>query len=166
VEHFQEVFTALRGADVSLKANKSHLFQEEVEYLGDIVRRGEQEVQKKPFCGLKEASPLRWKEDLRSFPGMCNVYWRFFRDYAQVARPLADDEFQEARSVEDGVIRGVWGVRGAQQAAHGGTHPRPTAASGSLHVDHGRKRVAGRRGPTIGTTRSIHAARGLLESLP
>ena len=75
MEHFQEVLTALRGADVSLKAKKSHLFQEEVEYLGDIVRRGDQEVQDKNFRGLKEASPLRWKEDLRSFPGMCNVYW-------------------------------------------------------------------------------------------
>ena len=45
VEHFREVFTALRGAGVSLKAKKSHLFQEEVEFLGHIVGRGELKVQ-------------------------------------------------------------------------------------------------------------------------
>jgi len=44
-EHHREVFTALRGAGVSLKAKKSHLFQEEVEFLGHIVGRGELKVQ-------------------------------------------------------------------------------------------------------------------------
>jgi len=89
VEHLREVFTALRGAGVSLKAKKCHLFQEEVEYLGHIVGRGELKVQDRNIRGLKEASPPRCKKDLRSFLGMCNVYWRFVKDYAQVARPLA-----------------------------------------------------------------------------
>jgi len=89
VEHLREDFTALRGAGVSLKANKCHLFQEKVEYLGHIVGRGELKVQDKNIRGLKEASPPRCKQDLRSFLGMCNVYRRFVKDYAQVARPLA-----------------------------------------------------------------------------
>jgi len=89
VEHLREVFTAPRGAGVSLKAKKCHLFQAEVEYLGHIVGPGELKVQDKNIRGLKEASPPRCKKELRSFLGMCNVYRRFVMDYAQVARPLA-----------------------------------------------------------------------------
>jgi len=40
VEHLWEVFTALRGAGVSLKAKECHLFQQEVEYFGHTVGRG------------------------------------------------------------------------------------------------------------------------------
>ena len=40
VEHLRQVFSALRGPGVSLKAKKCNLFQEEVEYLGHIVGRG------------------------------------------------------------------------------------------------------------------------------
>jgi len=57
--------------------------------LGHIVGRGELKVQDKNIRGLKEASPPRCKKDIRSFLGMCNVYRRFVKDYAQVARPLA-----------------------------------------------------------------------------
>jgi len=89
VEHLQEDVTALRGASVCLKAKKCHLFEEEVEYLGHIVGRGELKVQDKNIRRLKYASPPRCKKDLRSFLGMCNIYRRFVRDYAEVARPLA-----------------------------------------------------------------------------
>jgi len=44
VEHLLEVFAALRGAGVSLKAKKCLLFQEEVQYLGHIVGRGQLQV--------------------------------------------------------------------------------------------------------------------------
>ena len=89
VEHLRDIFAALRGAGVSLKAKKFHFFQEEVEYLGHIVGRGQMQVQDKNIRGLKEASTPLCKKDLRSFLGMCNVYRMFFKDYAQVARPLA-----------------------------------------------------------------------------
>jgi len=89
LEHLREVFAALRGAGVSLRAKKCHLFQKEVKYLGHIVGRPQLQVQDKNIRGLKEASPPRCKKDLRSFLGMCNVYRRLVKDYAQVARPLA-----------------------------------------------------------------------------
>jgi len=56
--------------------------------LGHIVGRGQLQVQDKNIRGLKEASPPRCKKDLRIFLGLCNVYRRFVKDYAQVARPL------------------------------------------------------------------------------
>lgn len=89
VEHLREVFAVLQRSGLSLKAKKCHLFQEEVEYLGHIVGRGRLKVQEKNIQGLKEASPPRCKKDLRSFLGMCNVYRRFVKDYASIARPLA-----------------------------------------------------------------------------
>jgi len=57
--------------------------------LGHIVGRGELKVQDNNVRGLKEASPSRCKKDLRRFLGMCNVYRRFVKDYAQVPLPLA-----------------------------------------------------------------------------
>ena len=89
VEHLREVFTALAKARVSLKAKKCHLFQEEVEYLGHIVGRGELKVQDKNIRRLREAAPPRCTKDLRSLLGMCNVYRMFVKDYARVARPLS-----------------------------------------------------------------------------
>jgi len=57
VQHLREIFTELRGAGVSLKAMKCHLFQKEEEYLGHIVGRRELKVQDKNIRGPKEASP-------------------------------------------------------------------------------------------------------------
>ena len=80
VEHLREVLAALRGAGVSLKAKKCHLFQEEVEYLGHIVGRGQLKVQEKNIRGLKKASSPRSKKDLRSFLMMRNAYRRCVKD--------------------------------------------------------------------------------------
>jgi len=89
LEHLREVFAALRGAGVSLRAKKCHLLQEEVEYLGPIVGRGQLTEQVRNIHGLKEASPARCRKDLRRFMRMCRVYQRFVKDYAEVAWPLA-----------------------------------------------------------------------------
>ena len=89
VEHLREVFAALRCAGVSLIAKKCHYFQEAVEYMGHLMGRGQLKVQDKNVRGLKDAPPARCKKDLRSFVGMCNLYRKFVKDYAQVSRPLA-----------------------------------------------------------------------------
>jgi len=88
ITHLDEVFGLLSRAGVSLKASKCFFFQEEVEYLGHIVGRGHIRVNEKNLVGLRRAEPPRTKKDLRSFLGMCNVYRRFVKDYAQVARHL------------------------------------------------------------------------------
>lgn len=86
--HLEEIFELLARAGVSLKATKCFLFQDEVEYLGHIVGKGQLRVNEKNLVGLREAKTPRTKKDLRSFLGMCNVYRRFVKDYAKVARPL------------------------------------------------------------------------------
>jgi len=88
ITHLDEVFGLLSRAGVSLNASKCFLSQEKVEYLGHIMGRGHIRVNEKNLVGLRRAEPRRTKKDLRSFLGMCNVYRRFVKDYAQVARPL------------------------------------------------------------------------------
>eukprot|EP00170_Pyropia_yezoensis_P003248 contig_13578_g3255 len=84
----EEVFSLLAKAGVSLKASKCFLFEEEVEYLGHNVGKVQVRVNEKNLVGLRQAEPFKTKKGLRSFLGMCNVYRRFVKDYAEVARPL------------------------------------------------------------------------------
>lgn len=86
--HLEEVFSLLAKAGVSLKASKCFLFQDEVHYLGHIVGKGQVRVNEKNLVGLRQAQPPKTKKDLRSFLCMCNVYRRFVKDYAAVAKPL------------------------------------------------------------------------------
>jgi len=88
ITHLDEVFGLLSRAGVFLKASKCFLVQEEVEYLGHIVGRGHIRENEKNLVRLRRAEPPRTKKDVWSFLGMCNVYRRFVKDYAQVARPL------------------------------------------------------------------------------
>jgi len=73
---------------VSFKASKCFCFQEKVEYLGHIVGRRHIRVTDKYLMGLHRTESPWTKKDLRSFLGRCNVYRRFVKDYAQMARPL------------------------------------------------------------------------------
>jgi len=57
VEHVQEVFAALHGAGVSLKAEKCHLFQEDVEYLGHIVGRANGRCRTRISAGSRRRLP-------------------------------------------------------------------------------------------------------------
>jgi len=88
ITYLNEVSSLLSRAGASRKASKCSLSQEEVKYLGHIVGSGHIRVNEKNLVGLRLAEPPRTKKDLRSFLGMCNVYRRFVKDYAQAARPL------------------------------------------------------------------------------
>jgi len=90
-EHFQhldEVLARLGKAGVTLKAANCHFFQEEVEYLGHVIRPGRVHVLEK---NLRALSSLRYPEtqtQMKSFLGMCGVYRRFLADFAKIAKPL------------------------------------------------------------------------------
>lgn len=88
LKHLEEVFEILSKAGVSLKPSKCFLFHDEVQYLGLVVGKGQLRVDEKRLVGLRQAQTPKTKKDLRSILGMCNVFWRFFKDYAKVARPL------------------------------------------------------------------------------
>jgi len=89
IRHLREVLLLLEKAGVSLKPSKCHLFQQEVEYLGHVFRPGQLLVNQKNITSLAQALPPRNQTELKSFLGMCNVYRRFIKHYAHIAKPLA-----------------------------------------------------------------------------
>jgi len=86
--HLDKIFTVLSEAGITLKAEKCHLFSSEVEYLGHVVRPGRIGVNEKNLKALRRAKFPRTQTQMRSFLGMCNVYWRFVSNYTKVASPL------------------------------------------------------------------------------
>jgi len=88
IRHLREVLLLQKKAGVSLKPSKFHLFQKEVDYLGHVVRPGQLLVNQKNIKSLAKALPPRNQTELESFPGMCNVYRPYIKDYAHIAKPL------------------------------------------------------------------------------
>jgi len=88
IRHLREILLLLEKSGVSLKLSKCHLFQQEVEYLGHVVRPGQLLVSQKNIKILAQALPPRNQTELKSFLGMCNVYRRYIKDYAHIAKPL------------------------------------------------------------------------------
>jgi len=88
IRHLREVLLLLEEAGVSLKPSKCHLFQQEVEYMGHVVRPGQVLVNQKNIKSLAQALPPRNQPELKSFLGMCSVYRRFIKDNAHIAKPL------------------------------------------------------------------------------
>jgi len=88
IRHLREVLILLEKAGVALKTSKCHLFHQEVEYLGHVVRSGQLLVNQKKLTSLAQAIPPSSQTELKSFLGMCNVYRRFMRDFVHSAKPL------------------------------------------------------------------------------
>ena len=86
--HLREVLLLLEKAGVSLKPSKCHLFQQEVEYLGHVIRPGQLLVNQKNIESLAQALPPRNLTELKSFLGMRNVYRRVIKERAHIAKPL------------------------------------------------------------------------------
>jgi len=84
------VLTLLGKHGVNLKAQKCHLFCNEVEYLGLVVRPGRLSVNEKNLKAITKAVFPKTQTQLRSFFGMCNVYRRFTVDFDKTAKPLND----------------------------------------------------------------------------
>jgi len=88
VEDVDTVLHRLREAGVTLTLEKCTWFSDEVENLGHIVRPGKLHVHNKNVDALKHAKFPTTTTQLKSFLGMCNVYRRFFKDFAKRAKPL------------------------------------------------------------------------------
>jgi len=88
IRHLREVLLLLESAGVSLKPSKCHLFQQEVQYLENVVRPGQLLMNEKSIKSLAQALPPRNQTEPKSVLGMCNVYRRFIKAYAHIAKPL------------------------------------------------------------------------------
>jgi len=88
LSHLDTVLTLLGKHGVTLKAQKCHLFTNEVEYLGHVVRPGRLSVNEKNIKAIKKSRFPQTQTQLRSLLGICNVYGRFTVDFAKTAKPL------------------------------------------------------------------------------
>ena len=75
-----------------LKLKKCFFFRDEVEYLGHRIRPGTLSVSResKVTRAIEKAVFPQTLTQMRSFLGAANVYRRFIRGYADIARPLQD----------------------------------------------------------------------------
>jgi len=88
LSRFDMVLTLLGNHGVTRKAQKCHLFSNEVEYLGHVVRPGRLRVNEKNLKAIKKAAFPKTQTQRRSFLGMCKVYGRLMVDFAKTAKPL------------------------------------------------------------------------------
>ena len=85
-----EVLQRLRAHDLYLRPEKCKFEQEEVEYLGLIIRRGKVTMDPTKVRAVTGWPPPRNLKELRGFLGFANFYRQFIRDFAHIARPLND----------------------------------------------------------------------------
>lgn len=85
IEQLYEILTTLADAGVTLKIPKRHLFQREVEYLGQIFKPGRLEIDRTKVESLRQAQPPKNKTQFSSFLGLFNVYRRFIDELTRMA---------------------------------------------------------------------------------
>jgi len=88
LQHLDEVLTLLGKAGVTFQSSKCHFFQEEVEYLGHVIRPGRVHVVEKNLRALRGLRYLETQTQMTRFLGTCGVYRRFVADFAKIAKPL------------------------------------------------------------------------------
>lgn len=79
LSHLDRVFILLSEAGVTLKPTKCHLFSNEVEYLGHIVRPGRVGVNANNIMAIRRAKLPLMQTQLRSFLGIVtctDAFWR------------------------------------------------------------------------------------------
>ena len=82
------MLTRLGKAGVTLKAAKCHFFQEEVDYLGHVIRPGRVHVLEKNLRALRGIRYPETQTQMNRFLGMCGVYRRFVAEFSKIAKPL------------------------------------------------------------------------------
>ena len=77
IVHVDDILSVLEKASVKLKLRKCEFFVEKIKYLGHVVKPGTLEVDAARTAALEQVRYPQTQTQLRSFLGLCNVYWRF-----------------------------------------------------------------------------------------
>ena len=88
--HLDTVLSLVRSSGISLKLKKCSLFQPKVHYLGHVISPGKLSVADTAADAFKTFTFPGTLTQVPSFLGACNVYRRFVKGFAKIARPLTD----------------------------------------------------------------------------
>ena len=88
LQHLELVFEKLKGAGLTLKADKCHFAVEKVLYLGHIITKDGVFVDEKKTEKVSQYPTPKSQTEVRSFLGLCNYYRRFVENFSKLATPL------------------------------------------------------------------------------
>lgn len=88
IKYINELLQLLREAGVSLKLQKCSFFRKPADYLGHVLLPGWLGMAMDSASSIADAEFPREKTKLRSFLGMCNVFWHFIKDFSNLAESL------------------------------------------------------------------------------
>ncbi|KAF8657291.1 hypothetical protein AX16_002256 [Volvariella volvacea WC 439] len=74
--------------DLFLKPEKCSFEQEEIEFLGMIIKEGQVKMDQRKLEGIQQWPKPKNVKEVHTFLGFCNFYRRFITHYAEVAKPL------------------------------------------------------------------------------
>jgi len=80
----------LEANNLYLKPKKCAFEQEEIEYLGVIVGKGQLRMDPKKLKGVTNYPIPRNPTDVRTFLGLCRYYQYFIPRFSEIAWPLLD----------------------------------------------------------------------------
>jgi hypothetical protein len=84
------IFNILVANDLYIKPEKCMFEQEEMEYLGVIVRKGKTRMDPKKLLAVANYPTLTTVTDIRAFLGLTGYYQYFIEGYSKLAQPLLD----------------------------------------------------------------------------
>ena len=94
IEHLREVFELLKKAGMKVKIQKCRFAQKSVEYLGHIVSAEGIKADPKKLLAVRNFSPPKNLNELRSFLGLANFYRRFIANFENLAHALKNSRKQ------------------------------------------------------------------------
>ena len=90
IAQLEEVFTRLKGANLTIKLKKCVFASDNCTYLGYKIGQGGVRPEEGKIKAVNEMSRPQTKKQIRTFLGMTGYYRRFVRDYATITAPLTE----------------------------------------------------------------------------
>ncbi len=88
--HLEQVFSRLKQAGLTVKANKCQIGMQECVYLGHVVGKGQVRPEPSKLEAVVAFPVPKTKKDVRAFLELSGYYRRFIPNYSSVAAPLSD----------------------------------------------------------------------------
>ncbi len=90
IGHLEQVFSRLKQAGLTVKANKCQIGMKECLYLGHVVGNGQGRPEPSKVQAVIAFPVPKTKKDVRSFLGRSGYYRRSIPNYSSIATPLSD----------------------------------------------------------------------------